>query len=406
MQPLRIQAKWLSSEPSTSRSEASSPDVATLLERLGEPLRDADRLASTAVNRALAGSGQRFVQPPGEGNRAAHSRAPEAVVAPATTKTSRAPVKSLVAALVGIALVPAAIWFALSWQDTVRPGGDEVAPAEQTRAASLPASTGLAHPEQASSPLEVVLSSPDRIEANAGEVIEFPIAIDATAALPPRSILAITALPEGASLSEGRPYGVTGWSLRPDEIGGLRLQLPSRSAASDMHLELVAGDGAVLAQSETRLSIASTEVAATVGSIPSVPAPEIAKAAEAVADAPPLPQRNPSASAGADPSVKVNTVKVVTIEPPRQARPHDGAYALGSAADEAKAPAEWMQTKTAVDMHAKAQQSSETVKVADKGVKLRVTARDKNWVQVTDPTSSTTGWIYNRFLTPAEPPAQ
>ena len=405
MQPLRIQAKWLSSEPSISRSEASSPDVATLLERFGEPLRDGDRLASTAVNRALAGSGQRFVQPPGEANRAAQPRAPKAVVAPATTKTSRAPVKSLVAALVGIALVPAAIWFALSWQDTVRPGGDEVAPAEQTRAASFPASTGLANPEQASSPLEVVLSSPDRIEANAGEVIEFAIAIDATAALPPRSILAITALPEGASFSEGRPYGVTGWSLRPDEIGGLRLQLPQRSAASDMHLELVAGDGAVLAQSETRLSIAAADVA-TVGSIPSVPTDEMAKAAEAVVDAPPLPQRNPSASAGADPSVKVNTVKVVTIEPPRQARPHDGAYALGSAADEAKAPAEWMQTKAAVDMHAKAQQSSETVKVADKGVKLRVTARDKNWVQVTDPTSATTGWIYNRFLTPAEPPAQ
>ena len=64
-----------------------------------------------------------------------------------------------------------------------------------------------------------------------------------------------------------------------------------------------------------------------------------------------------------------------------------------------------METKTAVDMHAKAEQSSETVKVADKGLKLRVTARDKNWVQVNDPTSSTTGWIYNRFLQPAEPPA-
>jgi hypothetical protein len=27
-------------------------------------------------------------------------------------------------------------------------------------------------------------------------------------------------------------------------------------------------------------------------------------------------------------------------------------------------------------------------------------------VQVTDPATSTTGWIYNRFLKPAEPPAQ
>ena len=46
-----------------------------------------------------------------------------------------------------------------------------------------------------------------------------------------------------------------------------------------------------------------------------------------------------------------------------------------------------METKTAVDMHAKAQQSSETVKVAEGGIKVRVTARDKDWVQVTDPKS-------------------
>ena len=114
-----------------------------------------------------------------------------------------------------------------------------------------------------------------------------------------------------------------------------------------------------------------------------------------------LPQRKPTASAGTAPTVR--TVKVVTIAPP-QTRPHDGAYALGSPADEAPAPAEWMETKTAVDMHAKAEQSSETVKVVDKGLKLRVTAREKNWVQVSDSKSAITGWIYNRFLQPAEPP--
>jgi hypothetical protein len=31
-----------------------------------------------------------------------------------------------------------------------------------------------------------------------------------------------------------------------------------------------------------------------------------------------------------------------------------------------------------------------------------VTARDKNWVQVTDPATSAQGWIYKRFLKPAE----
>jgi Bacterial SH3 domain len=116
--------------------------------------------------------------------------------------------------------------------------------------------------------------------------------------------------------------------------------------------------------------------------------------------APPTP--SPTAEAGAP----VRTVKVVTIKAPREQKPHDGAYALGAPADEPAAPAEWMVTKTAVDMHAKAQQSSDTVKVAEGGMKVRVTGRQKNWIQVHDPKSSTTGWIYNRFLKPADGPAQ
>jgi hypothetical protein len=147
-------------------------------------------------------------------------------------------------------------------------------------------------------------------------------------------------------------------------------------------------------------SPAETEMAVAADSNPFEETERTAQSEVAV----PLPQRKPTASAGTAPTVR--TVKVVTIAPPQPTRPHDGAYALGSAADEALAPAEWMETKTAVDMHAKAEQSSETVKVADKGLKLRVTARDKNWVQVNDSKSAATGWIYNRFLQPTEPPAQ
>ena len=101
--------------------------------------------------------------------------------------------------------------------------------------------------------------------------------------------------------------------------------------------------------------------------------------------------------------MKVTTVKVVTIKPPGPTRPHDGAFALGEAAE---AAAEWVEIVSPVDMHARPQQSSETVKVAEKGLKLRVTARDKNWVQVSDPATSANGWIYSRFLKPTEPPAQ
>jgi hypothetical protein len=279
--------------------------------------------------------------------------------------------------------------------------------------------------------LEVALTSPDLIQADGGAAVDFPIAIDATGALPARSIVTVAALPDGASFSAGRPYGVNGWSLRPDEIGDLRLRLPALTGASALRLELVAGDGTVLAQSETKVSTAPTleiatvasvdnappdaivsnpfeQVAAaeTTASIESDPADAIAKvrSAELVADAPPPPDRKPRKTAATDSGVKVNTVKVVTIKPPQQARAHDGAYALGSPADEPSA--EWMETKTAVDMHAKAEQTSETVKVAEGGVRVRVMARDKNWVQVSDPKGSTTGWIYNRFLKPIDPPAQ
>jgi hypothetical protein len=260
---------------------------------------------------------------------------------------------------------------------------------------------------QGSSALEVALSSPDRIEAKAGEEIDFPVAIDATASLPSRSVIAISALPDGAAFSEGRPYGATGWSLRPDEIGELRLRLPQgRSGASDIRLELLSADGTVLAGSETRLNVAAApadaELVSAIESNPfqQIPQVEAPKPTEA---APPAPQPKPAASATIAPSVKVSKVKTVAIEPAAPTRPHDGAYALGEAMDD---PAEWVEIIKAVDMHARPQQSAETVKVVEKGLKLRVGARDKNWVEVTDPATSAHGWIYARFLKPTDPPAQ
>jgi SH3-like domain-containing protein len=93
----------------------------------------------------------------------------------------------------------------------------------------------------------------------------------------------------------------------------------------------------------------------------------------------------------------------VPIEPATPPHPHDGAFALGVAGD---AAAEWVEIIRPVDMHARPEQSSETVKVVEKGLKLRVAARDENWVQVSDPFTSANGWIYSRFLKPTTPPAQ
>ena len=171
-----------------------------------------------------------------------------------TAETRRGlPLKALTAAVIVGALIPTTIFVALLGQGTMQTRND---------------GTGASAAEP-----EIALSSPERIEAKAGEVIDFPLAIDATEKLPSRSVLAVAAMPDGASFSEGRPYGATGWSLRPDEIGELRLRLPNaQSGAFDMRIELLAADGAVLAQSETRLNVTAAPAEAdTVSAVESSP---------------------------------------------------------------------------------------------------------------------------------------
>jgi hypothetical protein len=283
----------------------------------------------------------------------------------------------------------------------MRPRVDRAMPVAGSPSAPDPA--GLGQPTPASAALEVVLSSPDVILAQAGEEVGFPIAVDATDSLPSRSVITVSALPDGASFSEGRPYGATGWSLRPDEIGDLRLRLPQgRSGASDLRFELLAADGAVFSESKTRLNVvvAAPAEAETVGAVDSNPFEPVSRteAVKFTEALPPLPDWK-----HARPGVKVVPVKVVTIKPPVPSRTNDGAYALGEAVD---LPAEWVEIVSAVDMHAGPKQSSATVKVVEKGVKLRVAGRDKKWVQVTDPNTLASGWIYSRFLKPTEAPVQ
>jgi hypothetical protein len=158
---------------------------------------------------AIAALAERFVaEPPLERNARSESTSSQADAAPAVANNPAT--KWLISALVGVALIPTAILFVLLWQRMMQP--HEAAPpstAVSSNTASAPISPV---PTQVSAPLEVALTSPDKIDAQAGEEVDFAVAIDATDALPSRSVLVVSALPEGAAFSEGRPYGVTGWS--------------------------------------------------------------------------------------------------------------------------------------------------------------------------------------------------
>ena len=78
----------------------------------------------------------------------------------------------LISALVGAALFPAAILY-LSWQGPMQPSGDSVMPpADGLNAASMPSSADIARPVPVSTASDIALSSPEKIEAKAGQEID------------------------------------------------------------------------------------------------------------------------------------------------------------------------------------------------------------------------------------------
>ncbi|ODS03405.1 hypothetical protein AUC71_00895 [Methyloceanibacter marginalis] len=169
----------------------------------------------------------------------------------------------MVAVLTAVAVAPATILAGLLWFGTLQPDENPepraAAPAQVQQAAVAPSI-----PVLTSEP-EIALTAPEEILAKAGETIDFAIAIDGGEALPARSAIAIRDLPEGASFSKGRPFGTAEWNLRADEIANLTLRLPQeKSGASDLRVELVAADGAVLARTATPLDVAPPPTAGLV----------------------------------------------------------------------------------------------------------------------------------------------
>jgi hypothetical protein len=238
----------------------------------------------------------------------------------------------------------------------------------------------------------IVLTSPPKLEGKAGEEIRFPISIDATEVLPARSLVAISSMPKDASFSEGRPHGITGWTLRPDEIGDLRLLLPNAQASFyDMSIELLAGDGSRLAKAETRLKVSYEKETLVATAKPS----EIT----VLPKAPGLASPENRVFTESTESPRIAAVKTLTISPdtPPHAPEKAGLNSDGR-------PAEWVLVVRSVNMRPSPNRSSKTIKVANKGAKLRVLARKRGWVQISDQTTSVKGWVYGRFVKPAEPP--
>ena len=156
-------------------------------------------------------------------------------------------IRALVAGLVLVALVPNLTLGAIFWLGVID------TPWSMPSAHPPNESSGPAAQSAGPSP---VLSSPAMLEAAASGNLIFPITLDGTDGVPARSIIAIRGLPQGSKLSSGRPYDETEWNLKPDEIGDLHLVLPSNaSGEAKLIIQLVAPDGAILADATTILKV-------------------------------------------------------------------------------------------------------------------------------------------------------
>ena len=243
------------------------PKPITLAERLDAEFPVGAKLSAAKPEHTVSSMAERFAPGPLRATRpvpipalASHAAL---VRPPQDPGLFSRPTRGMVAVLTAVAIAPAGILAGLLWFGTLpsdaSPEAGAAAPAQAQQAAVAPSI-----PVLISEP-EIALTAPEEILAKAGETIDFAIAIDGGEALPARSAIAIRDLPEGASFSKGRPFGTGEWNLRADEIANLTLRLPQEeTGASDLRVELVAADGAVLARTATRLDVAPPPTAGLV----------------------------------------------------------------------------------------------------------------------------------------------
>jgi len=270
-------------------------------------------------------------------------------------------IRTLAAVLILVALLPnltLGAFFLLRVIDTPR-----------SRPAALPPNESPMPAVQPAIP-SPVLSAPTTLEATAGEVVTFPVALDGTDGVPAGSIIVIKGLPQGSTLSNGHPHGEAEWKLKPGEIGDLHLALPDAAIGkSQLIIQLVAPDDGIIADTATILhvtadpkAIAGAHVwdqrAQELGATNVEARPATLTAATSTSDPVPLPTRRPAPTASDD------------------------------------GHASWIKPLAFVNLRKEPKPSAPVISVVAKGAKLRVIGRKQRWVQVTNPATSERGWIY------------
>ena len=306
--------------------------------------------------------------------------------------------RALIAALVLLALLPnltvaAFVWLPDMWADPPEAKVEEPVRADAT-------GTPDARPKETAK-LAPALTVPSILEANAGEDIVLPISLDGTDGVPFRSAIAISGLPAGATLSGGRPYGATGWNLKPDEIGDLHLVLPDAARGETrLAIQLVDSAGEIVAAAETTLRVAAKPEPA-----PPAPPPNNDPnpvSTEAQAEQTPQDAAIDGKPDGAqalnavdeDPAPSAANDSLERSAPSRNADPAKLAPSDGGQTEKDGDGANSVQPSTSVNLREGPTSSAAVIGVIAKDTKLKVLEQRRRWVKVINPESSESGWIY------------
>ena len=273
--------------------------------------------------------------------------------------------------------------------------------------------------------LPVVLATPAILEAKAGESTPLTLALSRTGALPARSIVTIQGLPHGSTMTSGRPYGEGGWNLRSDEIGGLRLILPETAEGeATLGIRVVTPGGEDITSAETLLKViprtnsfeASSERDEPVAKLKEGVQPfatdytqqgnydamlALGATVDAVAESPRRPTAEMSAELTAD-DFQEGSPSSGSKNPETPKARHEPALATISAAQSSYNNAgSWVVLSAFVNLREGPSSSRRVIAVIQKGGRVRVIARERGWLNVTDAKSSQTGWIYSRYVASA-----
>jgi hypothetical protein len=231
-----------------------------------------------------------------------------------------------------------------------------------------------------------VLSAPITLKASAGENVPFPMTLDGTDAVPARSIISISGLPQGSTFSSGRPYGETEWNFKPDEIGDVHLAVRNAFGGdAKLIIQLVAPTGGVLATTTTLLNVTADPVA----NIP------VYAVKTQLIQGRHWDQSSQELNAS-DAGEKPGNLDAAKASSPEDTVPLPTKRPALIASDEVDAS--WIRPSASVNLRKEPQSSASVIGVIAKGAKLRVISRRRGWVEVANPATSQKGWIYARVV--------